>query len=351
MSIVASLVLALGGCSGGGEVTLHPYEMLHLTRPGSPEEVGLADPEVIRMDDTYYLYGTTDAHGFEMWSSDDLEHWTYGGVVWRPTKGSWNDHGDYWAPNVEIGDGGDIWMYYSADVRIGVAKATSPKGPFIDQLDHPLIGNGYGGVGDGKLTDPEDSHLANWDDRAWDAWFFTADDGSPYLYFAAMTPYSELRVVPMENRTTPAKTKPTVVVAAAGHTHTWEGFVREGPAVLTHDGMIYLMYSGNAWSNECYAIGVATARHPLGPFTRAKKNPILATNAAKSFYAPGHNGLVGGQDGEPLAFFHVKVDTKPGGKRRPMVARLAFAGDGTLGFVDSPGTTPPDTPQCREPTP
>lgn len=351
-------VPAAGGAEGSAPAAdgaaLHPYEMLDLTRPGESDAVPLADPAVLKLDDTWYLYGTTDAEGFEMWSSTDLVEWTYGGVVWEPTEGSWNEKdpngsGGYWAPDVHVNENG-IWLYYTSNVRIGVARADAPGGPFVDELDHPLIGNGHGGVGDGLLPDPENSIVGNFDDRAWDAWLHEDEEGSMYLYFSAMTPFSEMRVIPLVDESTPADVEPTVVVEAEGNLETWEGWVREGPAVIVHEGVTHLMYSGNAWSNVCYAVGVTTGPGPLGPFERVEDNPILATDADSEFYAPGHNSLVEGPDGEMLAFFHVKLDDGVFGPRRPMYAPITFDEEGNLAFVDAPSTTPPNTDLCLEPT-
>jgi beta-xylosidase len=362
--VAATVAVLLAGCSSGEKpttavpgdaegVTLHPYEMLDLSRPDGTDEVALADPSVVKVEDTWYLYGTTDAEGFEMWSSTDLERWTYGGVVWKPTVGTWNEKdpngsGGYWAPEVHVNERG-VWLYYTSNVRIGVARADSPEGPFIDALDHPLIGNGYGGVGDGDLPDSESTIVGNFDDRAWDAWLYEHSDGAQYLYFSAMTPFSEMRVIPLVDEVTPADVEPTVVVAAEGHLDTWEGWVREGPAVVEHEGVLHLTYSGNSWSNDCYSVGVATATDPLGPFTRDDSNPIIATDADSEFYAPGHNSLVEGPNGELLAFLHVKVDDVLFGERRPMYAPVSFD-DGALRFVDPPSTTPPNTKLCLEPT-
>ena len=365
LAAAATVALLLAGCSsaveptaelgdGMAQVAPDPYHLLDLRRPDGTKDISLADPTVVQVDGTWYLYGTTDADGFEMWSSTDLETWAYGGVVWKPTKGSWNEadpdgSGGYWAPDVHVNEDG-VWLYYTSNVRIGVARADTPEGPFVDQLDHPLIGNGYGGVGDGELPDDESTIVGNFDDRAWDAWLYEHSDGAQYLYFSAMTPFSELRVVPLDDETTPADVEPTVVVAAEGNLDTWEGWVREGPAVIEHEGVIHLTYSGNAWSNVCYAVGVATAADPLGPFTRDEANPILATDEDSGFYAPGHNSIVEGPDGELLAFFHVKLDPEPFGERRSMYAPITFDEDGALRFVDPPSTAPPNTKLCLEPT-
>ena len=70
--VAATVAVLLAGCSSGEKpttavpgdaegVTLHPYEMLDLSRPDGTDEVALADPSVVKVEDTWYLYGTTDA--------------------------------------------------------------------------------------------------------------------------------------------------------------------------------------------------------------------------------------------------------------------------------------------------
>ena len=68
-----------------------------------PAEGDIADSHVIRIKGTYYLYATHSQVDLEVWTSDDLEHWQHGGVVWTPTPGSWNAenvYGGVWAPAV-----------------------------------------------------------------------------------------------------------------------------------------------------------------------------------------------------------------------------------------------------------
>ncbi len=324
------------------------FQVLDLPRPDG-SRAHLADPEVVKIAGTWYLYGTSSPSGFEAWSSTDLVTWTYGGLVWRPTPGSWNNRGNYWAPGIHVDPTGAVWMYYVADGRIGVAHADGPLGPFVDQLDHPLVGNGYGGVGDGVLREPETNFLDNWANKAIDPSVFEAADGSLTLYFTALTPLSEIRAVPLTGPATVARVKPTVLVSAASGVDSWEWVIREGPFVFEHDGLLYLMYSGNQWQTGCYAIGVATSRNPLGPFTRDPRNPVLATDAAVGIIGPGHNSVVEGPDGNLLAFFHVKDSAAIGSSRSTMEAPIRFDGRGRL-VIDPPsgGTPPtPGNPECR----
>ena len=107
-----------------------------------PGAEAAADPSVIRVNDTYYLYPTSSWDRIECWSSEDFGSWTYEGAVWGPAdEGSWNDQG-LWAPDV-LPYEGHYYLYYTANQRIGVAVADSPTGPFEDVYDHPFIGGEY----------------------------------------------------------------------------------------------------------------------------------------------------------------------------------------------------------------
>ncbi len=206
------------------------FSELHLTRSdGIP--IGIADPDILKVGDTWYLYATTNTEaGFEAWSSDDLITWDYEGFVWTPTPGSWNDNGAYWAPDLYASPNG-VFLYYTAGNKIGVARAESPLGPFVEVFDHPLVGSGYGGVGDGHYWGSADAPvpLLDSDENAIDAFLFEASDGSLTLYFS-MYPVlgiAVLAAVPMIDEITPAPGPATVVLEA--NVFSWELFIREAP--------------------------------------------------------------------------------------------------------------------------
>jgi beta-xylosidase len=69
----------------------------------------------------------------------------------------------------------------------------------------------------------------------------------------------------------------------------WEGAVTEAPFMIEKAGTYYLFYSGNSYANSSYAIGVARASAPTGPFTKAGP-PILVTGGA--WAGPGHCSVV-----------------------------------------------------------
>ncbi|HEX7664975.1 MAG TPA: family 43 glycosylhydrolase, partial [Polyangiaceae bacterium] len=68
----------------------------------------------------------------------------------------------------------------------------------------------------------------------------------------------------------------------------WEHLSVEGPWTMQRGKYTYLFYSGGAYCNDTYAVGVARATSPLGPFTK-KGAPILTGNG--KWTGPGHNSI------------------------------------------------------------
>lgn len=324
------------------------FSELQLTR-GDGVPIGVADPDILKVGDSWYLYATTSTEdGFEAWSSDDLFSWTYEGFVWTPTPGSWNDHGAYWAPDLYQSANG-IYLYYTAGNKIGVARADTPLGPFVEVLDHPLIGNGYGGVGDGQFwgtpTDP--IPLLDSDEHAIDAFLFEASDGSLTLYFSAYPALgiAVMSAIPMIDETTPAAEPATVVLEP--NVFGWERFIREAAWVTEHDGVYHLTYSGSGADTSCYAIGEATATNPLGPFTRTGPAPLLHDDPTVGFYGPGHHTITEGPGGDLVMFFHTKDDYEQGYDRHVRWAPVSVDGAGNLQIDGAvPGTSTTGTSSC-----
>lgn len=280
----------------------------------------------------------------EAWSSEDLATWTWEGVIWSPTPGSWNDHPTIWAPHVHHGPDG-FSLYYSANGRVGLAVASDPAGPFTDLRPTPFAGGGAGGFGDGvygseayDVEDPAD-FLADAEEYAIDAWVHPGADGALTLYVSALTPWSVIAAVPMRDPHTLEEVAPTVVLPLDPDA-SWEGLNREGPVVVEADGVFHLMYSGNYWWTTSYAIGSATGPGPLGPFTRDALTPWFASTPDGSILGPGHHSVVDGPGGDRLLFYHAKVDATEGGARRTRAAPVAFDGPGAPAWLAPPPGAP-----------
>jgi beta-xylosidase len=105
---------------------------------------------------------------------------------------------------------------------------------------------------------------------------------------------------------------------------TWEGPLVEGPWLFAHAGMFYLFYSGNTYGNSRYAVGVARASSPLGPYTKAAA-PIVTTGGA--WVGPGHCSVVDTPAGETYMIYHawpIGHVNGPGDVRLPLVDRVVW---------------------------
>ena len=278
-----------------------------------PNAATAADPSVIWVDGVYYLYPTTTQNSVECWSSADMEAWFFEGVVWGPAPaGAWNDD-QVWAPDVFVHDG-KYYLYYSANLKIGVAVADHPAGPFVDVYDHPMIGAGNGNT----LFRSIDAHV------------FADDDGALYMYCTFYLPFSGLRVSPMND--------PVTVTGQWEHlmlpnVFSWERFINEGAWVLKHQGTYYLMYSGDGANLPGYSLGYATAHSPLGPFEKFEGNPILSQDANWDFWGPGHNSVTTDDSGRLWMFYHTKTTSTVSWDRRIRKNRIDYDDQGDLYVV------------------
>ena len=100
----------------------------------------------------------------------------------------------------------------------------------------------------------------------------------------------------------------------------WEGPLVEAPWVVRNGAFFYLFYSANAYYNGKYAVGVARASSPLGPYQKAGA-PILTSNG--SWVGPGHCSVVDGPSGDTMMVYHAWQAGHVGGP-----------GDGRLVLVD-----------------
>ena len=120
----------------------------------------------------------------------------------------------------------------------------------------------------------------------------------------------------------------------------WEGAVVEGPWLVARDGFTYLFYSGNAYYDARYAIGVARAASVLGPYTKAPA-PIVASTAR--WVGPGHCSVVDTPTGTTQIVYHAWRQgfvNGAGDARQMLVDHVVWEG----GWPVVPGA-PSDTPR------
>ncbi len=257
--------------------------------------LGIGDPAVIHHLGKYYLYPTGDNHSYDVYISNDLVRWTKGPKVFKSSERG------VWAPDVFFSkDDGMFYLYYTVNGRIGVAGSDRPDGVFSDR--GALISNAI------------DAHL------------FQDDDGSYFLYYARYPEFA-IFVQPMAS---PVQKK-GAPVHLISPTEEWEMKdmpVTEAPWMIRHQGVYYLLYSGGSADSEHYAIGYATAPHPLGPFTKYRDNPII--RKGDGIFGPGHASVISDQAGKLWMVYHQQKDRTRGWNRIICIDPLWFDAEGVL---------------------
>ncbi|WP_410772206.1 family 43 glycosylhydrolase [Fontibacillus sp. BL9] len=296
------LLLVAGACSPVEKEPVRTWSN-PVSLPDEWEEYGLGDPFIFSFNGYYYLYVSTrdtDA-GVKVWSSPDLEDWTYRGLCTEDplTKGAYAPEVRYW--------NGKFYMYTSpAGNGHYVLESDSPVGPFRVATDN------FG--------------------RTIDASTFVDDDGTWYFYYAGT---GGIDAAPMDS--------PLSVTAPGSPTGAYMDGWTEGPTVFKRNGLYYMTYTGNHVFSNGYRIDAAVSESPLGPFKPFEGNPVLIRTEGKTV-GLGHNSLVTGPDLDSLYMIYHNLEG-PGivGPLRHMnMDRLFWNGDrfAVAGPTDTPQPAP-----------
>lgn len=223
-------------------------------------------------------------------------------VIWRKHDcGIMSIH--VWAPELHYIDGG-WYIYYAAGdkediwaIRPYVLKCTGSD-PMNDEWEElgPVEGKDSFGFQDFSLDMTVFEHRG----KNYCVWAEKVSVGKKI---------SNLYIAEME---TPVKLK-TEIVLLSSPDYDWERvdfWVNEGPAVLKHDGMIYLTYSASA-TGACYCMGLLSISEDddiLDPKAWTKERyPVLKTDAVYGIYGPGHNSFVKSEDNaEDIMIYHAR---------------------------------------------
>jgi hypothetical protein len=150
---------------------------------------GYGDPAVLKDGDDYWLVATSNdaPDAFPILHSNDLEHWEPSGFVFpQGSEPEWaakgRDVADFWAPEIaKVGE--EYWLCFTARrankaLAIGLARAPSPAGPWVDN-GAPLI--------TGKPLDAAalgyDSALPPMSGGVIDSHILVDQDGAAYLFW------------------------------------------------------------------------------------------------------------------------------------------------------------------------
>lgn len=276
--------------------------------PDDSTNTFLADPTIFPANGNFYLYGTVDrgANGFLAYTSSNLKDWqlaqSNGGYALK--KGESFGTTGFWAPQV-VAQNGSYYMAYVANENIAIAKSTNPAGPFTQTTQQPL-------AAPVKQIDP---------------FVFVDDDGKKYLYHVRLTGGNKIFVAQMTDDF--SAILPETLHECITATEPWENTakaawpVTEGPSVLKHNGVYYLVYTANDFRNPDYAVGYATSSSPLGPWKKYDGNPIIQKNVV------GINGTGHGDfffKGKDLYYvFHTHYSNDKPTPRRTALIKMHFA--------------------------
>ncbi|MCR5754958.1 MAG: family 43 glycosylhydrolase, partial [Acetatifactor sp.] len=266
-------------------------------------EAGLyADPDLIKVGDTYYLYPTTD--GFENWSgsvfhafsSKDLKTWKDEGVILDVASVNvpWAV-GYAWAPAVYVRDG-RYYLYFCAKRAdgvscIGVAISENPVGGFF-AMEEPIVTP--------EMLETVNIHVNQTIDPS-----VYEEDGEVYLLFGNGTPavgklssdFCHLEL-------------PTV--------QTLEGAYdfREAISVINRDGRYHFTWSCDDTGSENYHVNYGVSDSLWGPIEY--KYSILTKKIDEDILGVGHHCILKEPDEDRyhIAFHRFATPTKeyPDGK-------------------------------------
>lgn len=278
----------------------------------------IGDPQILLHDGMYYCYATGSSEGFLVWESPDLVHWSAPEMCFRAID-SWGKS-NFWAPEV-IEHNGKFIMHYTAksreldSLRLGVAVADHPKGPFADVHGAPMFDFGYAAIDGSALVCPEGNFL-----------YFSKDCSENYVDGVKT---SQIYCVRLNEELTQVVGEPELMTTpveeferkslSMDEPHLWN----EGPCVILLDGKYVMNYSANHFASNEYAICVAVADHPMGPWVKSVNNPVLSCR--EGLFGAGHNAFFTAKDGRLMTSFHIQTDPeRPSGNRRTVVGEVAF---------------------------
>lgn len=288
--------------------------------------IQLADPTIFADGGKYYLYGTGHPQGFLVYESNDLKTWTgptgaKSGLALK--KGDAFGNGGFWAPQV-FKYKNSYFMAYTADEQIAIAESSSPQGPFRQKVLKRLSG-------EGKQIDP---------------YLFFDTDGRIYLYHVRLKEGNRIYVAEMKPDL--SDIIPGTARECIYGDQSWENTaqtpwpVTEGPTVVKHNQLYYLIYSANDFRNKDYAVGFATSATPWGPWTKFKGNPIISREKLH-VNGTGHGDLFKDKDGKYQYVLHTHVSNEKVSPRKTGLISVLFTG----GNKQRPDTLTADTASFR----
>ena len=291
-----------------------------------------ADPWIVKHNGMYYTCRSAGG-GIEVSESRFLTRQERSRIVWYTPREGWN-RSNIWAPELHHING-KWYIYYAAGItrespfiwqRTGVLESDSPLGTYRD------MGLLYTG------DDPKQKQENIWsidmtvfthNDKlyaVWSGWEHNSyTDATDQLTYIAQMP-------------TPTTIGKRVLISKPDQ--PWQQgehiSLEEGPAVIKHDGNVFILFSTRGSWTIHYRLGMLKLKDanadPLDPNSWIKSGPVFLGDE-KNVFGVGHSSYTTSPDDkEWWIYYHTKVDTSPGWNRVVRLQKFTFDADGNPYF-------------------
>ena len=253
------------------------------------------DPAVLAVGSNYYAYSTASNYGNQVLhvpvqrSSALNGKWTELGDAmpqlppWVAKNGA---AATVWAPEVAARSDGSFILYFTArsgsnNVQcVGVALASSPRGPFRSVGTGPLV------------CRPEDVDTI-------DPSAFTDSDGKQYLLYTSGRGKATIWIQQVSvDGITPIGDRHALITADRPE----EGNIVEAPAMVKHGNRYVLFYSGNAFNSGRYFVNYASSTSLTSSFKKHDGQFLNRDTLGGSYTNPGGEEVVPGRKHDYLLF-------------------------------------------------
>jgi xylan 1,4-beta-xylosidase len=211
----------------------------------------------------------------------------------------------FWAPHI-FSYQNKIYMAYTANESIAIAESDNPLGPFKQVIKEPL-------AAPVKQIDP---------------FIFMDEDGTKYLYHVRVANGGN-RIYVAEMKDDFSGIKQETLRECITATENWENIenarwsVIEGPSVLKHKGLYYLVYSANHFKSKDYAVGYAISDNPYGPWEKYQGSPIIRRDHVNQ-PGTGHGDFFRDNDQDLYYVFHTHNSDTAIGPRKTAIVKAEF---------------------------
>lgn len=259
------------------------------------------DPTILRDGQDFYMTHSpcNYAPGFLIWHSRDLVNWT---PLTRVLTGF---VADAWAPEL-IKHNGEYCLYYPADGKVYVCKATKMTGPWSS----PVEVKGSAGIDPGHAVTP---------------------DGQRYLFV------NSGRVAKLNAEGTALEESLRTVYEGwdiPKHWVTegkWPQKYLESPKITYRNGYYYLTSAegGTAGPATSHMVVSARAKSLDGPWEESPYNPIVHTwSATDQWWSKGHGTLVDDANGQWWIVYHAYANGYASLGRQTLIEPIEWTADG-----------------------